>query len=371
MVILDYITNNYILIIELIGLLLLLSISVYVQKRTIRFTRIAVILIFLSSLLITVESKISYIDGTWGIVNIWRPLLTTAVYILQPLIIIIIMQITTQLKKKYLLLLLIPVAVCSLIYATSQLTHIIFYFNEPNDYHGGPLSLLPYFVFALYVIAFIIRSIVYFKNFPMRDKISVLYIVLTAVGGVLLFLVRDVTNDYSEIFAYAIIMYYLLLYIEMAKIDTLTGLMNRQCYYRDLTYLRNRVCAVVSVDMNDLKWWNDTSGHEAGDKALITISKCLSAGSGSQKQVYRIGGDEFIIFYFKVNQEFVLNDVIKMRAALDKTPYICAFGYTQVNNNGTLEDEILIADKLMYEDKAKLKQSILDRGGQMHVRNDD
>ena len=100
MFILDYITNNYILIIELIGLLLLLSIRVYVKKRAVYYTRLAVILIFLSSVLVSVESKLSFIDEVWSIVYIWRPLFTTFVYILQPLILIIMMQITSPINKK-------------------------------------------------------------------------------------------------------------------------------------------------------------------------------------------------------------------------------------------------------------------------------
>ena len=356
MFILDYITKNYILIIELIGLLLLLSISVYVKKRAVYYTRLAVILIFLSSVLVFVESKLSFIDEVWSIVYIWRPLFTTFVYILQPLILIIMMQITSPLNKKLHFILLIPVGICLPLYLTSQLTHLVFYFEFPNYYSGGPLALLPYFLFALYVIVFIVRSIIYFKNFPIRDKVNILYIVLSAIGGVVLYLVRDVTNDYSSIFAYTIIMYYLLLYIDMAKIDTLTGLMNRQCYYRDMTHSNSSVTAVVSVDMNDLKYYNDNFGHEAGDKALITISKCLSEKSGVHKRVYRVGGDEFVIFYFRANKHQVLKDIERMRELLSKTEYVCAFGYAPADNSGNLEDEIILADQAMYEDKARLKK---------------
>lgn len=57
-----------------------------------------------------------------------------------------------------------------------------------------------------------------------------------------------------------------------------------------------------------------------------------------------------------------------MRDAIGNTEYVCAFGYTVVNHNGTLEDEILIEYKAMYEDKARLKKAVLDSGGELHNR---
>ncbi|MCR4961476.1 MAG: diguanylate cyclase [Lachnospiraceae bacterium] len=67
--------------------------------------------------------------------------------------------------------------------------------------------------------------------------------------------------------------YYLSLYVLTAKEDTLTHLLNRQCYYADSEKEKDMITAVVSVDMNDLKKINDTHGHDAGDKALKTVAE--------------------------------------------------------------------------------------------------
>lgn len=368
MIIIDYLADNYVLIAELIGLLLLLGISVYARKRMKIFTRLAVFLVLLSSILINIESWVSAAYDTY---NVWRVVLTTVIYVVQPVILIVIMQIATPIKYKQLILLLIPVFICLILFATSQQSHLVFYFNEDNNYMGGPLSKLPYYLFGFYVIIFIIRNIIYFKNFPLFDKLSVLYIVLTSVGGVFLYLALQKTSDYSALYAYALLMYYLLLYIDMAKIDTLTGLMNRQCYYRDTESRNNRVSAVVSVDMNDLKWLNDTYGHEAGDKALLEISKCLAEKIGLKKRVYRIGGDEFMILYFNMNDAEVSKDVERMRALIGKTPYVCAFGQAAVAKDESIEETVHRADKAMYEDKARLKREVLEKGGTLHRRYDD
>ncbi len=97
-------------------------------------------------------------------------------------------------------------------------------------------------------------------------------------------------------------------------------------------------------------------GHDAGDKALKTVAECLIKTSVRKKRVYRIGGDEFAIFYLKQNEDAVKIDIEQMREELAKTPYICAFGYEIVKNkdiNGTM----LAADKEMYVNKAKLKDT--------------
>lgn len=84
----------------------------------------------------------------------------------------------------------------------------------------------------------------------------------------------------SELFASLLIIYYLSLYVLTAKEDTLTQLLNRQCYYADMEKMADKITAVVSVDMNDLKKINDSQGHDAGDKALKKVAECL----GKSKQ---------------------------------------------------------------------------------------
>ena len=75
--------------------------------------------------------------------------------------------------------------------------------------------------------------------------------------------------------------------------------MNRQCYYADINNDKDKITAVASVDMNDLKKINDSQGHAEGDKALYTVATCLVQGNLSKKHIYRVGGDEFVILVFR------------------------------------------------------------------------
>ncbi len=102
-----------------------------------------------------------------------------------------------------------------------------------------------------------------------------------------------------------------------------THLLNRQYYYSDSDKLKDQITAVVSVDMNDLKKINDTQGHDAGDKALYTVAECLTKNRVKNKKVYRIGGDEFAIFYLNKKEDEVKKDIEKMSSELSQTDYVC------------------------------------------------
>ncbi|MBO4217356.1 MAG: GGDEF domain-containing protein [Clostridia bacterium] len=356
--ILDYVSKNYILLMELTGLWIISCISVHVSKHAVKFTRIAAILLLLDSLFYNVESWTQTFDSY----TVWRPILTASVYTVQPLIMISIMQIAAPLKQKRLWLIL-PAAAGAVLYFTSQWTGLVCWFSEANGYHGGPLSLLPYIIFAFYTVLFIIQCVKHLKNYPVNDKLTVLYIIFTPLIGVAIYYLTETTGDYSAIFASAILLYYLFWYIHMAKIDPLTGLMNRQCFYNDIRSIGQKFSAAESVDMNGLKQLNDSKGHTAGDTALKAIAKVLLLNSGNQKKVYRIGGDEFVIIYSGTDCDAVINDIETMRSEMSKTPYSCAFGYAFHDKSGEDIGVVLKAsDKLMYEDKARTKKTLGETG---------
>lgn len=86
----------------------------------------------------------------------------------------------------------------------------------------------------------------------------------------------------------------------MGIIDSLTGLLNRNCFEQTIENLdkneyRNVAC--VYIDANGLHNINNRFGHEAGDNMLKAIAQALQSKFGSDK-TYRIGGDEFVVFTF-------------------------------------------------------------------------
>jgi diguanylate cyclase (GGDEF)-like protein/PAS domain S-box-containing protein len=92
------------------------------------------------------------------------------------------------------------------------------------------------------------------------------------------------------------------LYAELevkAVTDGLTGLYNHAHFYERLEEEIERSkrykhgFAVVMMDVNNFKQYNDSRGHQAGDEALRLIATCIRSGLRRSDLAFRYGGDEF------------------------------------------------------------------------------
>lgn len=82
--------------------------------------------------------------------------------------------------------------------------------------------------------------------------------------------------------------------------DALTGCMNRRAFEKaklEVSEDRYLPLAVVVADVNGLKMTNDAFGHHKGDQLLITAAQFLDQWTEHPHPVYRIGGDEFVLFW--------------------------------------------------------------------------
>lgn len=87
--------------------------------------------------------------------------------------------------------------------------------------------------------------------------------------------------------------------MQMYLQDPLTEIYNRRGYDRRLVELHQMFngevssIAMVSIDMDGLKYINDTYGHAEGDRVLRKFSQCLQSALKEDEFCARIGGDEF------------------------------------------------------------------------------
>lgn len=82
----------------------------------------------------------------------------------------------------------------------------------------------------------------------------------------------------------------------------MTRTLNRHSFYRDVEVFKHNLNAVLSIDLNDLKSINDSMGHAAGDKAIVTTEECIQKRLVKGCYLYRTGGDEFIVLCTKYPQ---------------------------------------------------------------------
>jgi diguanylate cyclase (GGDEF)-like protein len=86
---------------------------------------------------------------------------------------------------------------------------------------------------------------------------------------------------------------------EMARTDSLTGLLNRAACLQELAATLARPgcgdCAVLFVDLDGFKSVNDAHGHSAGDMVLREASQRLRRALRPGDWIARLGGDEFTV----------------------------------------------------------------------------
>ncbi|MBP5429012.1 MAG: GGDEF domain-containing protein [Clostridia bacterium] len=351
---LQFLTENYVVLFEFAGILIMLGISAHTPTRMKRLTFTAILLIFVQLIVYSLELW----TQSFATLSFWRPFLTATQYSLYPFILYVMTMITVPSRLtwyKNLLLLLPAIAVIPLYY-TSQRTHLVCWFHVENKWAPGPLRYLPYAVFALYLILFLVRNVVFLRSEAKQIRWILYFIVFTPAAGVPLFLLSDDPINYSLLFTTSIVLYYLFIYLHFARFDALTGLLNRQVYYSDMHNGADKIDYAVSIDLNDLKHINDGYGHDAGDVALKTVASVLKKHVGRHGTVYRIGGDEFVIFYRNVDEGDVVRAIAKMREEMEKTPYVCAFGYAKKESLHSVEDAVRFADREMYDDKTQIKK---------------
>lgn len=86
-----------------------------------------------------------------------------------------------------------------------------------------------------------------------------------------------------------------------ARIDPLTQLWSRRKLAEDLEQITARVeryderyCAVM-CDVDHFKLYNDSYGHPAGDQVLQNVARALANACRGGDQIYRYGGEEFLL----------------------------------------------------------------------------
>jgi len=100
---------------------------------------------------------------------------------------------------------------------------------------------------------------------------------------------------------------------ELAMKDQLTSLFSRQKFdhdrlvldefFRVSPYTDNYKISILYLDLDNFKYYNDTFGHPVGDQILIQFGRLLQNLLRGADSVYRIGGDEFVIFLPDTDEE--------------------------------------------------------------------
>lgn len=158
-----------------------------------------------------------------------------------------------------------------------------------------------------------------------------------------------------------------------ARTDGLTGLGNRIAFDQRMGLLETSLddeIGLLLIDVNGLKRLNDTRGHDAGDALLRIVAERLrQCMYGITGELYRIGGDEFVILLAGDGMAF--KDVLMQRllqqqhspATLVGQEYGVSFSYGYADSRQTPFSLLYkLADKLMYQQKQGYYEQLRRQG---------
>ncbi|HTL14204.1 MAG TPA: GGDEF domain-containing protein [Thermomonas sp.] len=149
--------------------------------------------------------------------------------------------------------------------------------------------------------------------------------------------------------------------ILQATTDSLTGLMNRQGWFKAaelaLQQVREggRVASLLFIDLDDFKKLNDTHGHAVGDEALRRTGQVLAARLNPGALAARIGGEEFVCLLPDQLPEQARRLAERLSAELKAGPMPVTFsaGVAEFQPGDGLSELMARADAAMYAAKER------------------
>lgn len=151
--------------------------------------------------------------------------------------------------------------------------------------------------------------------------------------------------------------------IYISQTDELTKVYNRRFYEQQLSEYSEKSppkdFVFMLFDLNGLKAVNDSLGHNAGDELIKGVASCLIRTFGNSGQIYRIGGDEFVVMLFADEKKFNamnddFNDIISNWSGEFVKEISVSYGYVSTKEfpKMSVHEMSMLADKRMYENKA-------------------
>ncbi|MCG9682528.1 GGDEF domain-containing protein [Vibrio sp. Isolate23] len=125
-----------------------------------------------------------------------------------------------------------------------------------------------------------------------------------------------------------------LIVLHESERDKLTGLLNRKTLEERLSHSFNLASGheageqawVAIIDLDLFKGINDTYGHMIGDEVLLMFSQQLQNFFSEQVQLFRFGGEEFVLLLPPQEKQQVINELDRFRRHIE------AFRFPRVNS---------------------------------------
>lgn len=160
-------------------------------------------------------------------------------------------------------------------------------------------------------------------------------------------------------------------YREMSTKDSLTGALNRFGFERAMARVmhhpNNQPISLILLDIDHFKAFNDTYGHEAGDKVLQELVGVLDRQTRTEDILCRWGGEEFLLLCPKTNVGSALQLAEKIREVIAtvelklnvEVKLTASFGVAEIRFGESYSSAFARADKALYSAKAQGRDRVI------------
>ena len=152
---------------------------------------------------------------------------------------------------------------------------------------------------------------------------------------------------------------------KLAITDEMTGLYVRRFFYQNANYLINKSTesfALIMLDIDHFKNFNDTYGHQCGDNVLIQVAQTIARSIRDCDIPCRLGGEEFAIICPSQNSKEAETPANRLRDLISQTPLKLSSNQksnvtvsvgiaSYPSDASTIEDLYEAADQALYYSK--------------------
>ena len=174
-----------------------------------------------------------------------------------------------------------------------------------------------------------------------------------------------------------------------ADTDVLTGLHNRRYFYRMSRRLVEKATqehtpiAILLIDLDHFKQYNDTNGHDEGDRLLIEFGGLLRGCMPENAVVARYGGEEFIVMLPDVSADDAFRYAEYLRNAVVNHPFPQRqkqpLGFLSIsggiacfpNHGRSIQEVIHLADDALYKAKNSGRNRIVSHNPCLFVAEEN
>lgn len=165
------------------------------------------------------------------------------------------------------------------------------------------------------------------------------------------------------------------IYKELAFMDNLTGLYNRNAYmvWEKNLQEESDTFSIINIDLNDLKKCNDQYGHLSGDKYITDSAQIIYDTFHNYGKCYRVGGDEFVVVlgpkYSEAQIRVFLGELEERQKKYNRSSseiqmhMACGYAKFDPERDSSFKSVCSRADARMYAHKKLIKEMLEEAVG--------